>query len=202
MPEARPIPPLRVFLSYSHKDKELCDRFFVHLSQLKRQGLIEPWHDRCISAGADWAGALDEHLNSAHIVILLVSADFLASDYCNNVEMTRSLERSQNGEARLVPVILTPCDWETSRFAGLQALPEGGKPVVDWKTNDHGLNNAVKRLRRLIVELCGPAPVGVQVFQTAVRRHPWRWAGSFLFAAALFVCGWLWSNSRRYLKQG
>jgi hypothetical protein len=128
MTQARPVPPLRVFLSYSHKDQELCERFLVHLSELRRQGLIEPWHDRRITAGAEWAGAIDEHLNSAHIIVLLVSADFLASDYCNDVEMTRALERRGKGEALVVPVILEPCDWETSRFAGFRRCPRTANP--------------------------------------------------------------------------
>src|SRR5208337_126274 len=144
MPEGRLVPPLKVFLSYSHRDEKLCERFLVYLSQLRHDGLIEAWHDRCITAGTEWAGTIDENLNSAHIVILLVSADFLASNYCYDIEMTRALERSRNGEARVVPVILRPSDWETSRFASLQALPKGGKPVVDWKTQGHGFVDAVK----------------------------------------------------------
>ena len=202
----RPSPPLKVFLSYSHRDEGLCERFLVHLSQLKRDGLIEPWNDRRITAGSEWAGVIDEHLNSAHVIILLVSADFLASDYCNDIEMTRALERSQKGEARVVSVILEPCDWETSRFARLQALPKGGKPVVDWKTEDHGFLDAVKGLRLLIIELCGSEPVQtpaqVQIFNAAMRRHPWRWIAGLAFAVSLIAGIWLWSTSRRYLRQG
>lgn len=197
---SRLVPPLRVFLSYSHKDEELCERFVVHLSQLKRDGLIEPWHDRRITAGAEWAGAIDDQLNAAHIIVLLVSPDFLASDYCNDVEMTRALERHQRGEALVVPVIIKPCDWQTSRFANFQALPQDAKPVVDWKTADHGFVDAVKGLRRLIVELCGPAPVHLQAFRTAVRRHSWRLAVGSL-GALLLVYG-SWSTSLRYLEQG
>jgi tetratricopeptide (TPR) repeat protein len=116
--------------------------------------------------------------------------------------MTRALERRQKGEALVVPVILKPCDWETSRFAGFQALPIDAKPVVDWKTSDHGFVDVVKGLRRLITELCGPAPVRVQVFQMAVRRHPWRWAAGVSIAAFLVVVYWLWSSGQHYLKQG
>jgi tetratricopeptide (TPR) repeat protein len=200
--EPRLVPPLRVFLSYSHNDEKLCEKFLVHLSQLTRDGLIEPWNDRRITAGSEWANEIDEHLKSAHVIILLVSADFLNSDYCNDIEMKCALDRSQKGEARVVSVILRPCDWETSRFAKLQALPQGGKPVVDWKTLDHGFLDVVKGLRRSIVELCGPGPVRAQVLQTKIRRHPWRWASGLVLAALLLACLWLWSNSRRYLKQG
>ena len=202
MPEPRLVPPLRLFLSYSHRDEELCERFLVHLSQLQRDGLIEAWHDRRITASTEWGDAIDDHLNSAHIIILLVSADFLASDYCNDIEMTRALELSQKGEARVVAVILKPCDWETSRFARLQALPKGGKPVVDWRTEDHGFLDAVKGLRQLIIELCGRGPVRVQVLQATIRRHPWRWVGGLVLTAALLASSWLWSSSQRYLKQG
>lgn len=206
MPEPRLVPPLKVFVSYSHRDETLCDRFLVHLSQLKRDRLIEPWHDRRITAGDEWAGVIDANLNGAHIIILLVSADFLASDYCNDVEMECALERSDKGEARVVSIILRPCDWETSRFARLQALPKGGKPVVDWKTEDDGLLDAVKGVRQLVNELCAPsttyAPAGVPAFQTTVRHHPLRWVAGLVFAAALLASLWLWSGSRRYRKQG
>jgi tetratricopeptide (TPR) repeat protein len=202
MAQNRPAPPLRVFLSYSHRDEKLCERFLVHLSQLHREGLIEQWHDRRIAPGSGWAGTIDDALNSADIVILLVSPDFLASDYCNDVEMTHALERSQKGEARLVPVILKPCDWQTSRFAGFQALPKDGKPAVDWNTLDHGFDNAVKGLRRLILELRGPAPLGARVLREAVRRRPWRWAGVAALAVFAIVLSTLWSAAQRHLRQG
>ena len=198
----RLVPPLRLFLSYSHRDEDLCERLLIHLSQLRRDGLVEAWHDRRITAGTEWASTIDENLNSAHIIILLVSADFLASDYCNDIEITRALERSQKGEARVVAVILRPCDWKTSCFARLQVLPKDGIPVVDWKTEDHGFVDAAKGLRGLIIELCGAGPVRVRVLQTAIRRHPLRWVSGLVFVAALIGCWWLWWDSQRYLKQG
>lgn len=204
MPDTPPVPPLQLFLSYSHHDEDLCERFTVHLSQLKRDGLIAPWSDRLITAGKDWAGAIDENLNSAHIIVLLVSPDFLASDYCNDVEMDRALQRHQKGEARVVPLILKPADWQTSRFGRLhlQAIPKGAKPVIDWPTSDHGFEDAVLRLRLMIQEICNPAPLPVRVVRSVVSRHPWRWASGAAVAVALLVGGWLWSNSQRYFKEG
>jgi len=203
MSTAKRLPPFKIFLSYSHHDEDLCDRFLVHLAQLKREGLIEPWHDRKITAGSEWVGAIDDNLNAADVVVLLVSADFLASDYCNDIEIKRAMERSAGGGAQVVPVILRPCDWETSRFAQLQALPTGGKPVVDWKSEDHGFLDVAKELRRMLIELCGPAPVRTRVWvQTQVRRHPWRWAAISLIAVVLLIYGALWSASRSYLRQG
>lgn len=203
MPATPRVPPFKVFLSYSHDDEVLCNRFLKHLSQLGREGLIEPWNDRRITAGTEWAGAIDENLNSADVIILLVSANFLGSKYCNDVEMTRALERRQKGEALVVPVILKPCDWETSRFGRLQALPKGGKPVVDWRTEDHGFLDAVKALRQMMIELCGSAPVRAQVWaQTTVRRQPWRWGVGLVLAVVMLVCWGLWSVSRHYLNEG
>jgi len=202
MPEALPTPPLRIFISYSHQDDELCKQFLDHLSQLEREGLIAPWSDQHLTAGEDWAGAINENLNSAHVVILLVSRGFLASKYCNDVEMDRAIERDQKGETRVVPLILRPCDWKTSRFSRLQALPKGGKPIVDWRTRDHGFLDAVEGLRRLIQEICNPAPAPVRAVQTTMRRNPWRWAGASILAAMLLAGWWLSSSSRHYLKQG
>ena len=199
MPGPRFATPLSVFLSYAHLDEAECEKFLVHLSQLKRDGLIEPWQDRKITAGSEWAGQIDEHLQSAQVVLLLVSAGFLASDYCNDVEMTRALERSEAGEAKVVSIILTPCDWETSRFAKLQVLPQGGKPVIDWKTEDHGYVDAVKGLRRLIDEMCAAEQIGARIVPRPIRSHPWRWA---VPAALLLAGAWLWSASQRSLKQG
>jgi tetratricopeptide (TPR) repeat protein len=202
MAEAHPVPPLKVFISYSHKDELLRERFLIHLRQLRREGLIELWHDRCIVAGGDWAGTIDENLNSAHIVILLVSADFLASEYCHDVEMKRALKRSRTEATRLLPVILKPCDWQTSLFAKCQALPKEGKPVVDWATEDHGFDDVIKGLRRCIAELCELASAGDKPLQTEMRRHPWRWAVGGLLVTSLIVASWLWSSEQRYLRQG
>jgi tetratricopeptide (TPR) repeat protein len=201
MAQGRPAPPLRVFISYSHEDEKLCDRFLVHLSQLRKQGLIEPWHDRRITPSADWSGAIDESLNTADIVILLVSPDFLASEYCH-AEMTRALERSQKGEARVSPVILTKCDWKHPPLAKLQVLPKDGKPVDGWPNENDGFDDVVKGLRRLIGEICDPPPVGVRAVRMAVRKHPWRWAIAGIFAALLitFLVGW--NVGQQLLKRG
>jgi tetratricopeptide (TPR) repeat protein len=202
MPTSNRLPPFKVFLSYSHEDEDLCNSFLKHLSQLERDGLIEQWNDRSISPGAEWAGEIDENLNTADVVILMVSASFLNSKYCNDVEMTRALERRQKGETLVVPVIIRPCDWETSRFGKLQALPKGGKPVVDWKTLDHGFLDAEKSLRTMITALCGSAKVRAQIWtQSNVRRHPLRWAAAVALLSLSLLCGLLWWASRRYLKE-
>lgn len=151
----RPSPsiPANLFYSYSHKDEKLRDRLEVHLTTLKREGLISGWHDRKIGAGTEWKDAIDDNLKAASIILLLVSADFLASDYCYDVELKYAMESHQKGQARVIPVILQPCDWNTSIFAKLQALPKNAKPVIKWKPRDDGFLNVVEGIRKALQDM-------------------------------------------------
>jgi hypothetical protein len=150
MVEAHEQPPLEVFFSYSHRDEKLRDELEKHLSIMKKQGLIKSWHDRQITASREWAGEIDVHLQTAKIILLLISADFVASDYCYDLEMTHAMERHENGEAYVVPIILRPCDWQESPFAKLQALPKNAKPITKWSSRDEGFTDAANGLRRLV----------------------------------------------------
>lgn len=144
---------LGLFFSYSHKDERLRDKLAEHLRALERQQVISTWHDRRISAGTEWAGQIDNHLNTANIILLLVSAAFLNSDYCYDIELQRALERHAAGEARVIPVILRPCDWTHTAFAKLQALPADGKPVTTWSNRDEAFLNITQGIRRVAQEL-------------------------------------------------
>src|SRR5712692_8708249 len=128
--------PVEVFYAYAHEDEALRDTLEKHLSVLHRQGLISHWSDRHILPGTNWAQAIDEQVEQASIILLLISPDFLASDYCYDVEMRRALERHDRGEACVIPIILRPCDWRTSPFARLQCLPHNGKAVTTWQNPD------------------------------------------------------------------
>jgi TIR domain len=119
----------KLFFSYSHHDETTRDELEIHLAMLKRQGVIESWHDRRIVAGDEFAGQISEHLEEANIVLLLVSPYFLASIYCYDVEMKRAMERHQEGTARVIPVIVDPCDWHHTPFGKLLAMPLDGKPI-------------------------------------------------------------------------
>src|SRR5262245_26238664 len=145
--------PIRVFYSYSHSDEKLRDQLEKHLSILRRQGFIEGWHDRKIDAGENWNNEIGEHLNTAEIVLLLISPDFLASDFCYDVEMTRSLQRHLKGEARVIPIILRPTDWSKAPFRDLQALPKNAKPVTSWKNRDAAFENIARGIREVAEEL-------------------------------------------------
>ncbi|NEU71868.1 toll/interleukin-1 receptor domain-containing protein [Hassallia byssoidea VB512170] len=144
---------VKVFFSYSHKDEVLRDDLATHLSLMKRKGVIEAWHDREITAGAEWANAIDDNLNAADIILLLVSANFLASDYCYDIEMQRAMERHEAKEARVIPIILKPTDWSDAPFAKLQALPKNAKAVTTWQDKDEAFLNIAQGIRRVVEDM-------------------------------------------------
>src|ERR1051325_11600807 len=127
---------VEVFYSYAHEDEKLCDELKKHLANLKRQGVITDWYDRDISAGKEWNEDIELHLNSAKVILLLISPDFMNSDYINDVEVKRAMERHERGEARVIPVILRPVDWEGTPFSKLQGLPTDAVAVTLWKNQD------------------------------------------------------------------
>ena len=146
---------LRLFFSYSHKDDLLREQLETHLKLLQRQGLIQPWHDRRILSGNDWGNDIDDNLNRADIILLLVSADFIASDYCYDIEMTRAMERYESGEARVIPIILRPVDWRDTPFNKLSWLPQNGEPVVQWENRDAAWLNVETGLKRVVESIKG-----------------------------------------------
>ncbi len=128
--------PVYVFFSYARQDKALRDKLEDHLSNLKYRGLISTWHDREISAGTEWIQQIDIHLDTADIILLLISSSFMASQYCYSIEMKRALERHEMREARVIPIMLKPVLFTNAPFAKLQFLPTNGKPVVNWRNRD------------------------------------------------------------------
>jgi hypothetical protein len=136
-----------LFFSYSHVDENLRDQLEIHLSSLRRQGLIDSWHDRRITAGEEFGTAIDAHIDTADVILLLISPDFIASDYCYEREMKRALERHQRGEARVIPVILRPCDWHDLLFGKLLATPKDGRPITKWPNIDEAFQDVVSAIK-------------------------------------------------------
>jgi hypothetical protein len=147
------INPVKIFYSYSHKDEKLREKLETYLAILRYQKLIEEWHDRKIAAGSEWAGDIDKYLNSADVILFLVSADFIASRYCYDIEVTRALERHDAGEARVLPIILRPCNWMDAPFGKLQALPKDAKPVTTWPNRELAFTNIVEGIKKVVREL-------------------------------------------------
>lgn len=145
--------PVEILFSYAHEDEKLRDKLEKHLSALKRANKIVCWHDRNIRAGDTWNLAISSHLDTAHIILLLVSPDFLASDYCNQVEVKRAMERHKKGEVTVIPVILRPCDWNGEVFSQFQALPRDAKPVVHWTNVDDALLDVAKGIKNVVKQI-------------------------------------------------
>jgi hypothetical protein len=145
-----------LFFSYSHKDSDFRDRLEIHLTALKRQGVIDIWHDRNIGAGKEFDDEIDENLNEADIILLLVSPNFIASDYCYEIEMKRAMVRHRKGDARVIPVILEPCDWQRLPFGKLVATPTDGKPISKFPNENDGFLEVTIAIRKAAEDLCGP----------------------------------------------
>lgn len=149
-----PSKPVEVFYSYAHEDEALRDKLKKQLASLKRQGLISEWYDRDISPGNEWNEEIETHLNSASVILLLISPDFIDSEYCNDIEVKRAMERHEEGTARVIPVILRATNWKGLPFSKLQALPTDGRAVTSWPNQDEafldiatGIETAITQLR-------------------------------------------------------
>ena len=144
---------IEIFCAYSHEDEELREKLGKHLASLRRQGIITDWYDRKMTAGKEWEGEIDEHLNSAHVILLLVSSDFIDSYSCYDVEMKRALERHENGDARVIPIILRAVDWQKLPFGKLLALPKDGRAVTLWENQDEAFTDVAKGITAVVEEL-------------------------------------------------
>lgn len=144
---------IEVFYSYAHKDEALRETLEKHLSSLRHQGLIQEWHDRRIVAGADWRHSINIHLQSASVILLLISPDFMASDYCLGIEMQQAMQRHNAREAYIIPILLSPVDWTSAPFADLQMLPSGTRAVTTWDNQDEAFLDVTRGIRHVIENL-------------------------------------------------
>ena len=138
---------MKLFISYSHRDDRYREQLETHLSSLRRQGVIADWHDRKIMPGEEWRDAIDQNLDAADCVLLLVTPDFLASDYCYSIEMQRALAKHKEGRVLVIPVIVRPADWQHPPLNDLEALPKDAKPVVEWPRRDRAWLNVAEGIR-------------------------------------------------------
>ncbi len=153
--------PVKIFFCYAHEDELLLNKLKAHLRPMQREGLIDLWHDRDISAGTEWEREINEHLNTAQIILLLVSPDFMNSDYCYSIEMKRAMERHEHKEARVIPIILRHIRWQGAPFGKLQPLPTGGIPIVDpdWHNLDRAFFNVAEGISKVVEQLTTKAPI-------------------------------------------
>lgn len=146
--------PLRLFLSYSHKDKRYVEELRKALKPAERNGLIQPWYDGEITAGEEWKPLIEQRLREADIIVCQLSRDFLDSDFCVLNELETAIQRREAGEAGLVAYVLHDCDWKETKVAKFQILPSEAK-AIDGRSNKHkywteiadGIKAVVKKLR-------------------------------------------------------
>lgn len=146
---------INIFFAYSREDSILRERLDKHLSGLKRKNYVNTWYDGKIDAGKEWEKEIDTHLSKADIILLLISADFIASDYCYDVEMTKAISRHEKGDAVIIPIILNPCDWSDLSFSKIQGLPQNGKPITSthWENSEIALNEVAKSIKEIVENL-------------------------------------------------
>src|SRR5438045_3816694 len=141
---------IEIFLCYAQKDEPLCKELVIYLGVLKQQRFFDLWYDREISAGTEYEREMDIHLNTAQIILLLVSQYFMNSNYCYLNQMQRAIERHERGEAIVIPVILRPVFFQRAPFAKLMPLPANKKPITDssWHTLDDALFDVAEGIRK------------------------------------------------------
>lgn len=163
MPDA-PKQEVRLFYSYAREDKLLRDRLEIHCSWLKRKFQVTSWNDSEIIPGEDWERAIEAHLEAANLILLLISPDFLASDYCFGKEMQRALARHKEGTCRVVPILLRPTYWQGAPFSSLKLLPTNAIPITVWPNQGQAFEDVVTELSRTIEDLTSrtvlPSPSG------------------------------------------
>ena len=164
------MPGIEVFLSYSHEDEGHLDQLVKHLDLLRRQGLIQPWYDRRIEVGANVHAEIESKLNSADVVLLLVSPDFVFSDYCYDKEMTRAMERHREGSATVIPAILRPCDWYSAPFGDLLAVPKDGLAVTEHSNRDRAYLEIATAVRKVAEKARTPSGHPTNTARESARR--------------------------------
>ena len=145
--------PVDLFYSYAHEDESLRDELAGHLKIMERRGVIRPWHDRCLTPGQKWDSEINAQLAAADLVLLLVSADFIKSDYIWSHELDVAMKRHERGEANVVPVMLRAVDITDAPFAALQGLPTDLKPVTSWPNRDEAWMDVAKGIRRTVEKI-------------------------------------------------
>jgi hypothetical protein len=142
--------PVNVFISYSHADESYRTGLQKHLAGLQRQGVIRALHDRVILAGSEPMTEINEYIMQARVILLLISPDFLNSNYCYELEMTQAISRHASGDACVIPIILRPVLLDGEPFAKFQALPRNAKPISTWRNRDEAFADVARGISAVV----------------------------------------------------
>jgi hypothetical protein len=138
---------IKIFYSYSSNDKTLREELHKHLASFRNRGICQDWYDGEIRAGDEWHEEIKDKLASADFILLLISSDFLSSDYIRTFELGTAMQRHQAKEARVIPIMLRPCDFTGEVFSKLAGLPTKMKAVTTWANQDEAWTDVVRGLR-------------------------------------------------------
>jgi hypothetical protein len=141
---------LKLFISYSHEDEDLKQLLDIHLASLKRDERIVTWNDRQIFAGQEWDTAIKEELNQSDLILLLISANFIASDYIWKYELANAIERHNSGNSVVIPIFCKPCEFSNMPFSKLQGLPKNADPVINHKNVDQAFADVVTGIKLVV----------------------------------------------------
>lgn len=144
---------LKIFIAYSHNDDEIKNELIKHLRPLEHLNMVETWHDRQIKPGEEFSTIISKNIDTSDIIILLISIDFINSDYCYGIELKRAMERHAEGEAKVIPIIARQCLWHHAPFGSLQALPEDGKAIATWLDRDSALTTVAESIYNMAKQL-------------------------------------------------
>jgi hypothetical protein len=167
--------PVKLFYSFADTDEQLREALERHLSTLKWQGVLADWHHRKISAGEGWKSEADSHMEAADIVLLLISADFIASQYAAGFELEKALLMHRSGAARVIPVLVRSVDMSYGPLSELRALPSDGKPVTSWANQDEAWTDVVQGIRQVVEDIRAskrPAPGSTRAPGPGSTRAP------------------------------
>ncbi|MCC6459467.1 MAG: toll/interleukin-1 receptor domain-containing protein [Saprospiraceae bacterium] len=148
-----PTIPLKIVSSYSHVDREYLGKFDKFWQPLRAESAVVSWTDRGILAGQVWDDLIKKAFQEADVYLFLLSADALASEYINTVEIKIATERSATGSAAIIPIIVRPCLWQYTAFKHLQALPSGGKAISTWANEDEALLDVAGGLIQRLIDI-------------------------------------------------
>ncbi len=167
--------PLKVFITYSHKNTESKNELITRLDAIKREGKIGIWHDNEILPGDKWRDAIFNNLADSNILLYLVSADSLASKNCN-----KELAAALYAELRVIPIILERCDWNNHQLSDFQALPKFAKPISEWKSESAGWQNVVEGIRKVVDKVQLQTASSSDISQDKLRAELAFQRGNFL----------------------
>jgi hypothetical protein len=145
--------PLKLFLSYAHEDRDLVAELRKHLAPLWHEQIVTDWYDLELMPSDEWDHEILSQLESSDLVLVMISADFLASNYAYGRELRVALNLHDQEQLRLLPVIGRNCKWQNLPFARLQTLPEGAVPISSWQNRDDAFVSVVLGVERVAREI-------------------------------------------------